>query len=153
MASWFNDRGHYISADSQDPRACWDWIKFMSEQANLFAGVPARRSLAESPAWEASVGRENAAAYRVAVVNLKPVESLDVTLDMMKILWPLNNWKTQAVQAALEGQEIQPYLVTQQQKVEIYLACALTLDTSLPVEQLSGDILTCLKQADPGVNW
>jgi len=153
MASWFNDRGHYISADSQDPRACWEWIKFMSEQANLFAGVPARRSLAESPAWEASVGRENAAAYRVAIANIKPVESNDVTLDMMKILWPLNNWKIQAVQATLEGQEIQPFLIVQQQKVEIYLACALNLETSLPVDQLSKDIQACLKQADPEGNW
>jgi len=153
MVSWSNDRGHFISADSPDPRACWDWIKFLSEQSSLFAGVPARRSIVESPAWEASIGKENAKAYRVALANLKPIESMDVSLDTMKILWPLNTWKTQAVQAALEGQDIQPFVTAQQQKVETYLPCVSTLDMSKPVDQLSEEILSCLKQADPEGNW
>jgi len=70
----------------------------------------------------------------------------------MKILWPLNNWKTQSVQAALEGQDIQPVLIALQQKADNYLACALVLDTSKP-DQLSEDIQACLRQADPEGGW
>jgi len=152
MGSWRIDRGHYISAQTQDPQACWEWIKFLSEQSTLLGGVPARRSIVESPAWEASVGREDAAAYRAAITNLKPIEAFDVYVDMMKILWPLNNWKTQSVQAALEGQDIQPVLIALQQKADNYLACALVLDTSKP-DQLSEDIQACLRQADPEGGW
>ncbi|HSF81213.1 MAG TPA: extracellular solute-binding protein [Anaerolineales bacterium] len=144
------DRGHYISTQSQDPRACWEWIKFISEQPNLFAGLPARQSIVESPAWEAGIGRADAAAYRAAFANYKPAEVAD--MDMLNVLWPVIGWRDQAIWAALEGQELQPVLIAQQQKAEAYLACTIALDTSVPNEQLSEDILACQQQAEPEGN-
>lgn len=147
MISWSIDRGHYISAQAQDARACWDWIKFLSEQPDLFSGVPARRSLVESPAWEAFIGVEDAAAYRAAIENLEPTEMIDI--EMQQVLWPLSEWRNQAIRAALDGQDLQPFLIALQQKAETFLACALSLDTSKPYGEINEGILNCLKQADP----
>jgi ABC-type glycerol-3-phosphate transport system substrate-binding protein len=152
VVRWSNDRGHYISAKAQDPKACWDWIKFMSEQPTLFSGVPARRSMAESPAWEASVGKEDAVAYRAAVAGMKPMEE-EISTDIQQVVWPVTNWRGEAIRAALEGQDVQQVLVTNQQKADIYLDCALALDTSKPMEELNEGIVACLKQADPEGNW
>jgi ABC-type glycerol-3-phosphate transport system substrate-binding protein len=155
IVTWSNDRGHYISAQSQDPRVCWEWTKFLSEQPNLFAGVPARRSVAESPAWEATVGREDAAAYRAALAKARPVDTaaVDIDMEVQQIIWPATNWRTQAIRAVLEGQEPKSVLIVQQQKVETYLACALALDDSKAFEQRINDIQACIQQADPEGSW
>jgi ABC-type glycerol-3-phosphate transport system substrate-binding protein len=153
MASWSNDRGHYISAQAQDPRACWDWIKFLSEQPNLLAGVPARRSIAESPAWEAWVGKDVASAYRTALENIQPVDQIEIDPKIQPVLWPLNQWKSQVVLAALAGEELQPLLIAQQEKADHYIDCALSLDLSQSMDQLNEGILACLRQADPEGGW
>jgi multiple sugar transport system substrate-binding protein len=151
MATWSNDRGHYISAKTAEPRVCWDWFKFLSEQPTLFGGVPARRSIAESPAWEASVGRTEAEAYRAALSRVKPAEE-NIT-EAQRYTWPLYQWRSTAIKAAMEGKDLQPVLVDIQQKAEGYLACAQTLDDSLSPEEYHQGIQSCLKQADPEGNW
>jgi len=153
MASWSNDRGHYISAQSENPRACWDWIKFLSEQPNLFAGLPARLSIAESPTWEAAVGKDDATAYRAAIANIKPLDQNEFDPQSQFILWAITDWRNQAILAALEGQEIQPLLIAAQQKAEAYLDCALALDSSRPSEELSEEYMACRRQADPDGNY
>jgi len=151
LNTWSNDRGHYISAQSENPQVCWDWFKFLSEQPNLFVGVPARLSVAESPAWEAMVGKEKAEVYRAALAKLELIEMFNE--EMQQILWPLNNWRYQAVRAALDGKDIKPVLVNSQQEVQAYLACALALDTSVPFDQFNEEILSCLRKADPDGMW
>lgn len=153
MASWSNDRGHYISAQSENPSACWDWIKYLSEQPNLFAGLPARLSIAESPAWEAAVGKEDAAAYRAAIANIKPFYQSELDAQSQVVLWPIIDWRNQVILAALEGQEIQSVLIAQQQKAEAYLDCALALDSSRPSDELNEEYMACRKQADPDGNY
>lgn len=44
--------GLYISADSQNPDACWEWLKYLSGNMTLIRwGIPARTSVAESEAF------------------------------------------------------------------------------------------------------
>jgi len=150
IVTWSNDRGHFISAQSEAPKVCWEWIKLMSDQPTLFSGIPARTSLAESQAWEASVGKEDAEAYRAAAKKLSPPENLN--LDHVEILWPLINFRGQALKAVIEGQEIQSTLIKYQQKADIYLACALALDTSGSFEQVNEAIIECINQVDEGGN-
>jgi ABC-type glycerol-3-phosphate transport system substrate-binding protein len=152
QASWSNERGHYISRQTQEAQVCWDWFKFISEKPDLLKGVPARRSMAESPVWEASVGREEAAAYKAAIAQVKPSQE-EMDTDIQQIVWPLYNWRSEAVTAAIKEQDLQPVLLSIQQKAENYLACALTIDTSLPAEELHQSIMDCAKQADPEGKW
>lgn len=55
-----------ISSQAQHPDACWHWIAFLSEQIP-YVSTPARRSVAESSAYEEQVGADPAAAVRAAL--------------------------------------------------------------------------------------
>ncbi|MDF1516086.1 MAG: hypothetical protein P1S60_19920, partial [Anaerolineae bacterium] len=58
--------GLFISSATAHPDACWLWVSYLSQQMhpNL---MPARRSLAESNAWEQAVGYDVAVAARAAL--------------------------------------------------------------------------------------
>lgn len=144
------DYGNFISAESQVAGACWDWIKFLSDQPNLFPGVPARLSVAESPAWESSVGKEYAGAYRAAIAGHSPVSADDM---MPGYYWPLNQWQQQLITTALRGEASQSLLIERQQVAESFLSCAQTLDTNLPPEELYQNVLNCVRKVDPEGNW
>jgi ABC-type glycerol-3-phosphate transport system substrate-binding protein len=151
MTSWTNDRGHYISAKSQEAQVCWSWIKFLSEQPTVFSGLPARRSVAESPAWEASVGQTDAAAYRAAIENAKPYDPSSTATP--GYVWPIYNWRAEAVRRALIGELDQAYLVSLQQKAEAFLSCAQTLPSEDTSPEYGEDVMNCARQADPEGNW
>jgi multiple sugar transport system substrate-binding protein len=55
-----------ISVRSAHPEASWQWISFLSRQMPS-EGMPARRSLAASDAFETAVGEQVAAAARAAM--------------------------------------------------------------------------------------
>lgn len=64
--------GYSISSQAQYPDACWQWISFLSEQMPSDARyplrlMPARKSLAESAAYEQRVGSDVAAVARASV--------------------------------------------------------------------------------------
>ena len=55
-----------ISARSAHPEASWQWISYLSKQMPLW-GMPARRSLAESDAFEEAVGEQVATTARATM--------------------------------------------------------------------------------------
>ncbi|HET7088293.1 MAG TPA: extracellular solute-binding protein [Anaerolineae bacterium] len=127
--------GFYISRRVEEPSACWSWIKFLSEQPSAFIGVPARRSVTESKAWEAAVGVDTAEAYRAAVS--RPVSSQHPD-------WRVANWLEQALAASLEGEEPAAALADAQHKVDTFLACL----AAAPGDD-SDQRDACARQADP----
>jgi multiple sugar transport system substrate-binding protein len=147
-------RAHMISRNSQNVQACWDWITFLSEQPVLLQGVPARASVLDSPAWEASVGVENAAAMRAAMNNLQPQLT---SYEYNPIHWPLQSWRSEAVRKALAGEDINEVLNGAQQKAEVYLECMVGVDPDQFKEdyaKLDEKIRACGMQADPdGDMW
>jgi multiple sugar transport system substrate-binding protein len=58
--------GYSISSQAQYPDACWQWISFLSERTPHRL-MPARKSLAESIAYEQQVGSDVAAVARTSV--------------------------------------------------------------------------------------
>jgi multiple sugar transport system substrate-binding protein len=56
--------GLYISANTAQPAACWEWLKFLAERPAAFEGFPVHKSVSASPAFEASAGAARAATYR-----------------------------------------------------------------------------------------
>jgi len=58
--------GYVISSQTARPDVCWQWILFLSEQVP-YSLMPARRSLAESRAYEQLVGENVAAVARASV--------------------------------------------------------------------------------------
>jgi ABC-type glycerol-3-phosphate transport system substrate-binding protein len=58
--------GYAISSGTEHHDACWEWIAWLSEQ-EPYRLMPARRSLAESSAYEDRVGAEVAAVARASM--------------------------------------------------------------------------------------
>ncbi|RPI34228.1 MAG: extracellular solute-binding protein, partial [Chloroflexota bacterium] len=142
------NRGYFISPEGQNPQLCWDWITFLSAQPNAMSGIPARRSVGESAAWEARVGPAEAAVYRTA---LEIYEENPYNL----IGGPYYTWRHDAVAAALRGDEIEPFLAILQRKADEYLTCILAVDRAqLAYNELQDEVLGCAKKADPqGKYW
>lgn len=61
--------GLSISKEANNTEACWEWIKFLSEQP-LPGLIPARRSLARSAEYEALVGADVAATGRATIEDI-----------------------------------------------------------------------------------
>ncbi len=53
----------YISTQAQDRKACWKWVRFLSEHLPLGSMAPARWSLLRSDVFKERVGAEMQAAY------------------------------------------------------------------------------------------
>ena len=110
--------GQYISRKAANPRACWEWIKFVSEQPANSLGIPARRSVRESTGWVALVGSEAARVYQAAVeqqrmVSQESVYSLGLTRD----------WWNAVLAEVVNGADPLPLLAELQGKADAYTAC------------------------------
>jgi ABC-type glycerol-3-phosphate transport system substrate-binding protein len=67
--------GYAIYAQTEHPDACWQWITFLGQQMSpdgehLHRLIPARRSVAESKAYEQLVGEEVATTAQVSTEGL-----------------------------------------------------------------------------------
>ena len=65
---------YFISSDTPHPEECWNWLVFLSRQMPP-TGVPTRRSLAESEAYDQQAGESIAAAARSSVESAMPFSS------------------------------------------------------------------------------
>jgi ABC-type glycerol-3-phosphate transport system substrate-binding protein len=141
------ERGLYISRQSANASACWAWASYLSEQPVSWEGVPARTSIAALPAWESSVGPENARVYRTAMTRLQGTR-MDGQWKTM--LLPLNSWLSQAEMGARSGEDIQQLLAAAQQKADAYQTCLSQSDVaSLKENELRDRVSECARQADP----
>ncbi len=114
--------GYVISANAAYPQACWEWIKFASDHSAVVArGLPARRSIAESPEYRSQVGEE------VADALLYTMEHIDPSLDAVEREHPwvivLAYWVMEAYDRVLEGVGVEEALTDAQAKAEAFVAC------------------------------
>lgn len=147
---WLMGSGQFISRQSQNPEACWNWMKYLSQKVAAFPDVPARVSVLQSSDYAAMVGKETASVYDAAQRNSQKAE-------MSLTLGPIRQWTWQALTSIFQGNDIHGTLNEAQQKTEVYLGC---LDTAglLHKEILSASpanrsqreqIGVCARQADP----
>jgi ABC-type glycerol-3-phosphate transport system substrate-binding protein len=150
--NYSSNLGHFITRRAEDPQLCWDWIKYLSEQPGAFKGIPARKSTAASPQWEALVGKENAAVYREALSRVPRLEENEAAFS--PIAWPFYTWRREAVAAMLKGEDYKAILPQIQKKAEDYLACMSLVDRGkLDDQELNAETQRCAKQADPQGPW
>ncbi len=134
--------GLFISRQAPNPQACWAWLVFLSGHPEAPQSVPARISVAESAAWEAAVGAENAAVFRTSLE--RQAAHSTVTTPSMISDFPLSRWWGDVINAAYAGQPIEPLLAAAQQKGQLYVACMSEL--TAPTRQ---QMDACAKEADP----
>ncbi len=142
---------YYISAQTEHPQACWEWLKFLTEQPTLFSlysatqtGLPPRRSVAESSSYEEQVGQAAAAAYRTAIEQGDHLAALAPVMSRLEITYPLE-WFGGAVQAVTEGEDAASVLSEAQHRAEAYVGCLATR------QNLEGEepAKACLREVDP----
>ena len=111
--------GYYISAKAQHPAACWEWIKFLTGQTSLFSGIPARRSVLESPAYRTRLGEETLDTYRYVLSHSETLPDAEVDGPWT---WA-DYWLLEAVDAVLGGQPVEDALSQAQSYAERYTQC------------------------------
>jgi multiple sugar transport system substrate-binding protein len=137
----FESGGLYISAQTQHPDVCWQWLKFLSGDVSTLGegDFPARRSVAESDAFlkQAPAGAaEVYAAYRPALDRAPTAGSQDGGPNWAQIdLF----WFFRAADRALQGKDLDRELADAQAKTEQFVTCV----------RGGGAPLACAKQADP----
>ena len=77
--------GYFVSAQTQNPEACWQWIAFLSAQEMHSQLMPARRSVAESGTYEQVVGRDVAVAARASMENAILIPEVDELQESLGI--------------------------------------------------------------------
>lgn len=142
--------GFFISSQSQNPQACWLLARYLSEEPSLYSGIPARKSVANSPDWISSVGIEKGEIYFKALQQSQPSENLAYP-DLL--LMPYRNWLGQVVFAVKQGHEIQQELASAQQKADVYQTCISSINWNVLNEKLvKQNVIDCAKKADPSWN-
>lgn len=126
---------YYISADAPNPNACWDWLVFLSDQAEIVKRLPARRSVAASSSWQSKQEPEALTAYLATledspVLPLAPLES-----GWLVYTYP---WLQEAFEGVLSGTTASLALEEAQAKAEAFLVCLSSAGDFLHPEALSG---------------
>jgi ABC-type glycerol-3-phosphate transport system substrate-binding protein len=144
----------YISAASEVKPACWDWIRFLSDQPNAFAEVPVRQSALSSPDYIATVGEELATVYRLGMTNA--VNRGDVNM----VTRPIDSWITAGLLRMIKGESPQVVLADIQTKAEGFANCLASYDlmheviygVSVENKEIRNQIGQCALEVDPEFN-
>jgi len=143
ISSYVSVKGYFVSAQSEFPQACWQWLTFLTGQAEAVQGLPARRSVAESAAYRQQVGDGRAAAY---LAGMTGSERPLLRFSDNAWLWGATYWLFQAYGQVLEGEaNVEEALDAAQQRADDYRACVMALDASSDQEQWQA----CLQETDP----
>jgi multiple sugar transport system substrate-binding protein len=146
--------GFFISAHTRAPQACWEWIKYLSENSSetgvdwFLPMLPARISAAESAAYADIMGQERATAY-LSSINRATRPSLFERFSSENN-W-LNRsyvWLTKAYDQILhEGIPVEEALAMAQETAEVYRACIIDRQAFTNAEEQEA----CLYEADPSL--
>lgn len=138
----FMVQAFYISARSSAPQICWDWIRFLSERAELVKLLPARRSVAAASEWQNRVAPDALPAYLATL----EYDHMPIFFPDPDALWlPYSDpWLAEAFQEVLDGNDAKLALSGAQQKAAAFLECFQKLDGYWDTKA----ILSCARQAD-----
>ncbi len=116
-------QGLYISATTDQPELCWNWLKYFSEQTELVqGGLPARMSVIESDAYTAEAEPGAVEVYMAYREALERTPDVDISQSYQQM--PIDFfWLFQAVDRAMQGEDLEQELVAAQTLTEEFLAC------------------------------
>ena len=146
--------GHFISKDTKNPQASWQWLSFISADPTSFYGAPVRRSIAASANWEARVGAQTAAVYRAALAQVSPYQqNPDTNTDYWAAYsYELPFFLYKVLGKVVAGADPQATIIEEQRAIDTYLACIapLNLVPSVGTTANTNDQITgCAQKADP----
>ena len=121
--------GYFISTDTEAREACWQWIKFLTEQPNVGKGLPSRVAVAESSAYRQQVGDELTDAYLASMESAtQPPFAQQVSDENSWLSYPIF-WLYGAYDQILNGEMgVEEALENAQQLADEYQACVIVAD-------------------------
>ena len=142
--SYSGASGYFISAETEHPQACWQWITYLTGQPGAVQGLPARISVAESNEYRQQVGAERADVY---LASIGDAEEATVSQLLSEEEWLGGGiyWLGQAYSQVVEGEaSVEDALDTAQKLADDYRACVIAAgDFSQETWQ------TCAQEVDP----
>ena len=135
--------GYFISVDAAHPRACWDWLVFLTGRPGEWGGLPARRSIAESEAFRQQVGEELADAYQFAMAHSQDLATQQADEDSRIGL--SRYWFYAAYDRIIAGEETETTLAWAQDMAEAFSVCLASREDPESQELLK----TCVTEVDP----
>jgi ABC-type glycerol-3-phosphate transport system substrate-binding protein len=136
--------GYFISAQTENRQACWQWITFLNGQPAAVQGLPARLSVAQSDAYRQKVGAEHADAYLASIGESEQPSAFQIFTEE-EWLGGAIYWYGQAFGQVIDGKaSVEDALDAAQKLADDYRACVVAGgDFSQKAWQ------ACLKQIDP----
>lgn len=125
----FNIQGMHISATTEQPQACWSWLKHLSSNTSAISSYygnsfPARTSVATS---EAFLAQAEVGAAEVFIAYSQALERAPRTTESPNSTWRGDidyYWFYYALDQALQGEaDLEQALAEAQTITEDYLAC------------------------------
>jgi multiple sugar transport system substrate-binding protein len=123
--SYSGTSGYFISADTESPQACWQWITYLSSQPAAVQGLPARISVAESNEYRQQVGAERADIYLTSIGDAEEA-TVSQLLSEEEWLGGAIYWLGQAYAQVVEGEaSVEDALDAAQKLADDYRACVI----------------------------
>ena len=125
--------GYYISTETTQRGACWEWLKFLSGQpyvGNFGNTIPARRGVAEAEAYAQAVGAAPAAANRSTIITMTGIsDSQRIGLSANWLATGFFWWQNYAYdQIVTGGASVEEALAEVQAKADAYRDCIIDRD-------------------------
>jgi multiple sugar transport system substrate-binding protein len=136
--------GYFISAQTQNANACWQWITFLGSQPAAVQGLPANLAVAKSDEYRQKVGAEHADAYLASVGQSGKPSAFQIFSEE-DWLGGAIYWYGQAFGQIVDGQtSVEDAMDAAQKLADDYRACVVA----------GGDFSqkaweACVKQTDP----
>lgn len=136
--------GLYISAETEQRQACWEWITFLTEH-DAGLGLPARQSVAHSEEFRLRAGL----AADVMLQNAAQMgqRQLDQPPDWLNLAWWYSVALTRAIEEAVTAEEA---LAATQAEFDVYRACVVDRELFAVAEKLER-LVECAAPASPYV--
>ena len=114
----------YISAEADDPDACYRWIRALAQHPDLFSAMPVSRSIIEDPSNPPAL----TALYQQIEATLAAPNTI-ITPSALRVGGAANIWQKYWLQRAfdryvLEDKDLEAELAEAEQFTRDYLACA-----------------------------
>jgi multiple sugar transport system substrate-binding protein len=130
-------RGVHISAHTEHPRACWDWITYLSSNVDILRGsYPARSSVVESPEFLNHAPQPG--ATEVFEGYQKALEHLPIAAATSEPGFD-TYWLFRAIDRAMQGHDLEEELARAETLTKQFLACT----------RAGKEASTCAAQVDP----
>lgn len=134
-------RGFYISARTQYPQACWEWLKFLSTDATqLYGDLPARQSLLQAPAFTDQAPPEALDLARIYAEPLQRAAASGSAVNALQSGAVDSYWFFKALNETLEqGVDLGQALAEAQATTTAFIECVAA----------GGSSPACARQVDP----